>query len=242
MISILRELLDLLFPPLCHLCKTFIPACGMVHLCADCAGTIVPVSSPACTVCGVPFHVDEGIDHKCGNCIVNPKPFHSARGAVHFQGAARQLIHRLKYGHKVHLARPLGLLTAESLSRFAAENSADLIIPVPLHPRRLRQRGFNQAALLAHILGKKWQIPLSVNNFRRIRWTEPQICLSVEERIKNVRGAFEVKEPSLVKGKRILLCDDVYTTGSTVSECAKVLKQAGADEVFVVTVARAVME
>jgi ComF family protein len=195
-----------------------------------------------CTVCGVPFRTEQGIDHICGSCVTTSRPFVSARAAAYFDGPARDLIHRLKYGNKVHLSRPLGLMTARHLSAFAAESGAQLIVPVPLHPKRLRQRGFNQAVLLADFLTKNWHIPTSRNNLRRIRWTEPQIFLSGDERIRNVRGAFAVKYPELFQGKKILLVDDVYTTGSTVAECAKVLKGAGAGEVHVATVVRAVMD
>jgi ComF family protein len=237
----LRAFLDILFPPLCHVCKSFIPEAGALHLCSDCREKIVPVSSPLCTVCGIPFNTENGIDHVCGSCSVNPKPFVSARSAVCFLGPAQELIHRLKYGKKTHLARPLGFLTAGPLAPFAAETGVELIVPVPLHPRRLRERGFNQALLFAQILSKTFDVPLARNNLRRIRWTEPQINLSGDDRIKNVRGAFSVKNPERFKGKTILLVDDVYTTGSTAAECAKVLKLNGAGPVHVATVARAVL-
>jgi ComF family protein len=238
----LRGLLDILFPPLCHVCKCFIPDAGPIHLCRACSEKISPVCSPMCTVCGVPFRTEQGIDHVCSSCTVTSRPFVSARAAVLFDGPAQKLIHRLKYGNKVHLSRPLGLMTARYLSSFAAECGAELIVPVPLHPRRLRQRGFNQALLLADFLTKGWHIPTSRNNLRRIRWTEPQIHLSGDDRVKNVRDAFAVKDPVLFEGKRLLLVDDVYTTGSTVAECAKVLKRSGAGKIHVATVARAVMD
>ncbi len=168
------------------------------------------------------------------------RSFVSARAAVHFGGPAQELIHRLKYGKKGHLSRPLGLLTVHHLGGYLDETGVEMIVPVPLHPRRLRERGFNQAILLADFLSRSRRIPISRNNLRRIRWTEPQVNLSPEERMKNVRGAFAVRRPELFRDKKLLLFDDVYTTGSTVSECAKVLKRAGAGEVHVATVARAV--
>jgi ComF family protein len=180
------------------------------------------------------------MDHTCGECATVSRPFSAARAAVVFDGPVQELIHRLKYGKKTHIFRPLALLTSRHLTPFIAESGAELIIPVPLHRKRLRERGFNQSVLLAGVLAKSWHLPMSRNNLRRIRWTEPQISLSVADRTKNVRGAFAVKDPTQIKGKRILLVDDVYTTGSTVTECAKVLKNAGAKEVYVATVARAV--
>ncbi len=171
---------------------------------------------------------------------MDPPPFTSARGAFRFDGPIRELIHRLKYGKKVHLSAPLALLTAKTLAPYVAGSGAELLLPVPLHRKRLRDRGFNQSLLLARSLAKSWQLPLSRNNLQRLHWTEPQIHLSMTDRVKNVRGAFSVKDPAEFEGRRILLVDDVYTTGSTVTECAKVLRKAGAEEVHVVTVARAI--
>jgi ComF family protein len=171
--------------------------------------------------------------------VTHPR-YTAARAAVLFDGVARDLIHRFKYDRKVHLARALSLLTQETLAPFAASCGADLLIPVPLHRWRLRERGFNQAVLLGRPLAKAWNIPLVVDNLKRIRWTEPQVTLSASEREANVRGAFALADPAAVHGKKIILLDDVYTTGSTVAECSRVLRQAGTEAVYVVTVARAV--
>jgi len=113
------------------------------------------------------------------------------------------------------------------------------IVPVPLHTRRLRQRGFNQAVLLGEILSRQWGVPLQRNNLQRSRWTEPQVNLTASARAENVKGAFTLAAPAKIAGKRILLVDDVYTTGSTVKECSRVLMAAGAAAVAVITVARA---
>ncbi len=237
----LRVLLDTVFPPLCHVCKAFIPDAGKLHLCGACREKIVPLASPMCTVCGTPFHTEDGMDHVCGACALNPKPFDSARAAACFSGPLQELIHGFKYGKKSRLALPLGILTAEGLAPYLSASAAELIVPVPLHPRRLRSRGFNQALLIARFLSNNLGVPLSLNNLRRIRWTEPQINLSGDDRVKNVRGAFSVKDPVRIAGKSVLLVDDVYTTGSTVAECAKALKLNGASRVHVATVARAVL-
>jgi ComF family protein len=235
-----RALLDIFFPPLCLACKSFVPDSTEILLCAACREKIIPIQPPLCPVCGIPFHTEHGMNHDCGECATTHRPFTAARSAVVFDGPAKELIHRLKYGKKTHLSRPLALLTARRVAPFITESGAELVVPVPLHRKRLRQRGFNQSVLLAGALAKSWHLPMSRNNLRRTRWTEPQISLSVADRTKNVRGAFAVKDPTQIKGKRILLVDDVYTTGSTVTECAKVLKNIGAKEVYVATVARAV--
>jgi len=236
---VLKAFLDIIFPPRCHFCKMFIAAADEIHLCSKCMEECRVIDSPLCTRCGIPFVTDVGENHLCGACIDRPPRFTAARAAALFEGPVRELVHRLKYKGRVQLRRPLGLLAVRQLSTFAADSSADLIIPVPLHVKRLRQRGFNQAILLGEILAREWRLPLMRRNLMRIRWTEPQINLSAAERVANVRGAFSVREPELVRDKRVLLVDDVYTTGSTVAECTKVLLQAGAEEVFVVTIARA---
>ena len=238
---ILKALLDILFPPLCHGCREFIPDAGELHLCMDCRKTSPLLNSPCCPVCGMPFLTEGGIEHRCSDCISKPPPFAAARGAVLYAGAVRDLVHRFKYGGKVQHCRPLALLAAGHLAAFAKDCRADCIMPVPLHRKRLRQRGFNQAVLLGNILAKKWHLPHSRYNLRRIRWTEPQIQLTARERRENVAGAFAVRDASAIRSRRIILIDDVFTTGSTAAECARTLSGAGAEAVFVVTVARAMV-
>lgn len=236
---LLKALLDILFPPRCHCCKSYIPGQADIHICAECRDDFRAIVSPLCPVCGLPHAREDGIDHRCGPCLSGRRPFERARAAFGFDGPVQDLVHRFKYGKKAHLSRPLGLLASRSLEGFRNDASADLIVPVPLHDKRLRERGFNQSQLLGAVLAKQWGIPLSVDNLRRLRWTEPQTGLTAAERERNVRGAFGIARPERIDGKRILLVDDVYTTGSTVTECALALKRADAREVSVLTVARA---
>ncbi len=235
----LTALLDILFPPRCHACKAFIPDAGPIHLCAACRTACTMITSPLCTRCGMPFLTELGPDHLCGPCITEPPRFTAARAAALFEGPVRELIHRFKYNGRVQFCRPLSILALEHLRPFAEAASADLVIPVPLHSKRLRQRGFNQAVLLGRILAREWRVPFSVRILRRTRATLPQINLSAAERIANVRGAFGVTDPDFLQGKRVILVDDVLTTGSTVGECARMLIGAGAAGVHVVTIARA---
>jgi len=230
---------NLIFPPLCHCCREFIPDNREVKICDDCLETAVPLVSPLCSCCGRPFPDFCGADHLCGRCITAPPSFSIARGALLFAGTTRELIHQFKYGGKAMLRRPLALLAAGCLDSFAAGFCADLLVPVPLHTRRLRQRGFNQAVLLGEILSKRWEVPLQRNNLQRNRWTEPQVNLTAAARAENVKGAFSLAAPAKIAGKRILLVDDVYTTGSTVRECSRIMMAAGAAEIAVITVARA---
>lgn len=237
----LKALLDIFFPPLCHICKGHLADAGDIHVCAPCLDKLQFINSPLCTVCGVPFVTEGGADHPCGPCIIHPPPHTAARSALFFEGGVQQLIHHFKYEHNVRLRRPLGLLTARHLAGFVAEVKPDLLLPVPLHRKRLRWRGYNQAVLLGEILAREWGVPLQRDNLRRIRWTEPQTHLAAAERARNVRGAFAVRNRDVLAGKRVILVDDVFTTGSTVEECAATLQRAGVAAVYVVTVARATL-
>ena len=232
-----RALLDLLFPPLCHACRAFIPQAGELLICPDCLQKIPLLTSPLCTVCGVPFATESLLDHVCGCCLLHP-PLHLCRSAAVFAGPVQDLIHRFKSGGRVHLSEPLGVLTADHLAPFGREAAPDLIVPV--HRKRLRQRGYNQSQLIGAVLGKRWGIRQEVGNLRRVRWTEPQTGLHARDRVTNVAGAFEVGFPRHLEGKRVLLVDDVLTTGSTMRACAEALQEAGATAVFAVTVARGV--
>jgi ComF family protein len=151
-----------------------------------------------------------------------------------------EAIHAFKYGKRASLSHPLAALARQAFFRFWDTDTIDLLVPVPLHLKRLRERGFNQAHLLIRRWAKLDQIPSDGLVLSRTRWTEPQTALSPKERQKNIKGAFAVENPEKIKGQRIVLVDDVYTTGSTVNECARVLMAAGAETVDVLILARAV--
>lgn len=242
MLSIMRKLgnglLDLAVPPRCHLCHCFIPNAGPLHLCQSCRDSLPTCSSPCCSVCGRPFN-GAGTDHPCGVCLLHPPPWESARAALVYEGGCRDLVHAFKYHHRTHLRRPLALLTAELLAPFAAACRANLLIAVPLHPRRLRTRGFNQALLVAELLTAAWNLPLHRYALRRDRYTTTQTALSLHERAKNLVNAFSVPDYTAIQDKRIMLVDDVFTTGATLAECSRSLLRAGASAVCCVTVARA---
>ncbi|MBK5275357.1 MAG: ComF family protein [Desulfuromonadales bacterium] len=238
--AFLAAALDVVFPPLCHVCRACIPDAGELHICPACLERMPPIRAPLCVICGIPF-IGAGDSHTCGSCCTTHPRFDSARAALGYEGAARDLIHAFKYRNKTHLRRPLGLLMIRGLSEFILAGRHDLIMPVPLHRKKLSSRGFNQALLLSEILSHQLQIALDRHNLRRIRWTEPQVNLAAADRKANVKGAFAIHEPALVRGHRVLLVDDVLTTGSTVEECAGTVKGAGAAGVTVITVARALV-
>jgi len=164
--------------------------------------------------------------------------FAQARSFASYEGTLRLLIQRLKYDGYRPLAKPLGRFLAEAVQRLDPQ-SFDVLVPVPLHRRRERRRGFNQAALLAAHVSKAQKIPLAASDCVRVRDTPPQTGLRAAERRKNVAGAFHVPEPQRIRGKRVLLVDDVLTTGATAHACAQALRDAGAQGVWVATLARA---
>ena len=174
----------------------------------------------------------------CGFCRRNVFRFEQARSFGPYEGTLQTLIQRFKYDGLRPLARPLGKFLAEAARRLEA-HSWDLILPVPLHRRRQRQRGFNQAELLAAQVSKVLGVPMGSKDCVRIRDTRPQTGLRAAERRKNVTGAFHVPHPESVRTLRVLLLDDVLTTGATVNACAQALLEAGAQGVWVATLARA---
>jgi len=216
-------------------------------ICANCSGTYMTVESPICSTCGVVFESREGEDHNCGECLNAPKRFKIARSAGVYNKVLMAAIHCLKYKEKIQLARPLGVLLFMAFCRYWNKENINLIVPVPLHKRKFISRGFNTSFLFV----KEWGfitkaldgslpvIPVAEDVLVRKKWTEPQTGLGRKERLKNIKNAFGVRDSSKIEGKKILLVDDVYTTGATANECAKTLLRAGAVRVDVLTLARA---
>jgi ComF family protein len=228
---------DILFPPCCAACQARLPVPAVDRLCRDCLESIRLIEPPVCTVCGQPFHGPQDTGHMCGECIKNPPSFDTARSVLEFKGSVRTLIHRIKYNDDGYALRALSCLAMEYM--LPDHLKPDMVIPVPLHPKRLKKRGFNQSLRLARQIFP--HIPLRMDILTRTLNTKPQTELSMKERLRNVRNAFRAARPLPEGVETILLLDDVYTTGATVRACAKALKRAGAKEVHVFTVARTVM-
>ena len=212
-------------------------------VCACCAHRFAEVRSPLCPMCGAVFKSREGEDHICEACIRSPRRFHTARAAGIYKGTIRKLIHRLKYNGKIQLARPLGRVLHTAFSRFGDASAIDSVIPVPLHIRRFRERGFNQTYLLVRDWTRLSAQPrvryrILPRALVRHRPTLPQSGLGRKMRIQNVKNAFSLSRGTDVGGQRILLVDDIFTTGTTVEECARVLLKGGAERVDVLTLAR----
>jgi ComF family protein len=232
--SSLRALLDFFLPGFCLFCQAPVPPGSESLACPLCLREIALIPQPYCSCCGAPFRSAVGLAHLCHDCLTNPPPFSRARAVALYDGQVLEAIHRLKYQRQLIYARFLGQVLAASTAAHLVA-AADLLVPVPLHPRRLRQRGFNQALLLAQTFP---EVPLGRDILVRQRPTLPQVKLSPQERQTNVKGAFLVPDPAALAGKTVLLVDDVYTTGATVKECARALHRAGVGKVEVLTVAR----
>lgn len=232
-----RALLDLVYPRVCGSCENSV-ADGDGHLCWDCGAALSYITHPYCSICGDPVEgrVDE--EFVCYACAEKRPYFERARSAVRYRGVAQGLLRRFKYHRHVWVSEDLARLLGVCVEAHYAAVVFDAVIPVPLYPVRRRERGFNQAEVLAEILARGMRKPVIRKNLLRIRPTPTQTHLTARERALNVRGAFKVRRPDAIRGARLLLVDDVMTTGATVNECARILKEAGAGEVFVVTVAR----
>jgi ComF family protein len=239
-------LLDWLYPPRCRYCKESIVGQDEECFCPNCRRKIRLVSHPLCATCGRPFLDSSGDDHLCGACLIRDPYFALARAWACYpreesdEHPLREVVQRFKYGRKVSLGKPLGRWMARGCFAFFQGWPLDVVIPVPLHPKRLRWRGFNQSVILAREVGRLWGFPMDPWMLLRSRETPPQTELSEEERRRNVRRAFSLNPAKSVRGKNVLLVDDVYTSGATVNECSRTLVRAGAKEVRVLTLARTV--
>lgn len=228
--------LSLIYPPHCAMCATALDAGA--HLCTTCKNAARHIRPPFCKVCSQPF--DGAIDGEfaCANCGQRRFYFECAVTRYRSCGVVRELVHRFKYQREFHLRHPLSDWLAESLEDpRIARQTFDFFVPVPLHATRLREREFNQAQVLADLLSRRTGVPL-LDCLRRIRHTTTQTRFDRAERMENLLNAFQIRNNAVVQGRHLVLVDDVLTTGSTVDECARVLKNAGAESVRVVTVAR----
>ena len=243
--QLLRQLIDIIYPPRCATCGKFLsderPCSGgrARYFCQACYAGFREINSPLCPICSTPFFYGVDEDHVCEDCL-RKRPFYDATLAPYlYEGTLMEAIHQFKYGAKAFLADALGPLLAQFAQMHVRGSKDILCIPVPLHPKRLRERGFNQSLLLARHLADGLDTELDFLSLRRVKYTLPQTGLGREERRKNVRNAFRLEHPKAVKGKRVLLVDDVATTGNTLNACAGVLKRSGARKVLCLVLARA---
>jgi ComF family protein len=228
---------SLFYPAACVVCSRDVERTE--YLCENCRSRAPRIAAPFCAKCSEPFSGAITQTFSCANCGHRRLHFDSAVAAYRSRGLVRKLVHQFKYGQQRHLRHPLAEWLGETMNdpRLRVQGF-DLIVPVPLHPARERERGFNQATLLAELLARQIEVPLRAV-LERIRYTTTQTAYDRAERMENLHDAFRLRKNMNVRELHVLLIDDVLTTGSTLSECARVLKEAGAISVHAATAARA---
>ncbi len=236
--AVARRLIDLTLPPQCLACRA--PVAEIGTLCPACWSRLRLIERPYCERLGIPFAYDLGQGALSAEAIADPPPFDRARAVAVYDDVARRLVHGLKYRDRLELARWMANWMARAGGGLVG--AADVVVPVPLHRRRLWWRRYNQSALLAGVLAETAGKPVANDVLLRIRATAQQVGLTAEERDRNVRGAFRVTAEGKrrIAGRRVLLVDDVYTTGATVKAGTRALLRAGASAVDILTFARVV--
>ena len=233
----LRRCCDLLLPAACLLCGEALPVdAPAADFCPACQAGWPQPAPASCPVCAVAHHTLLLSHHHCEACLRQPPPFAQVHAVGPYAGTLQEAVQRFKYRGQLTLERPLGNRLVAAL-RAGHATRPQLVIPVPLHRERLRSRGYNQALQLARQIGRQFDVPVAADLLRRVRATEPQQGLDAAARHSNLRGAFAAAGP--VRGQRILLVDDVMTTGTTARECTAVLRSAGAAAVEVAVLGRA---
>lgn len=230
---LLRSLLDFALPPRCGGCGTIVDEVD--SFCAPCWASLEFLGTGGCSQCGLPLAATDA--QLCGACLARPPRLDRIRSAVAYGDISRSIAMRLKYGRKVALARTMSRFMHPLLGEIPPDA---VLVPVPLHRARLWTRGFNQSAIVARELSRLTGLPLAVDALRRVRSTPPLKGMSMHQRRRTVAGAFRAKRPAQLRGRTVILVDDVLTTGSTANACARVLKRAGASRVDLISWARVI--
>ncbi|HYK88619.1 MAG TPA: ComF family protein [Acidobacteriota bacterium] len=240
---IVDALLNLVFPESCFVCDAPVSRhqdCGVCDMCWGKALRL-RIQEPWCASCGLPFqNLGTGETHLCSDCILRPPPFSGARSFGYYAAELSRMVLYLKFRRRQNLVGLLAPLLTSTFFDSWQRSEFDVIVPVPLHPRRRRERGYNQAALLGRALARHVALPICENALLRVRYTVPQVGLTDPERLRNVHGAFRCRKQATVANQRVLLVDDVMTTGATLASAAEALLRGGALRVSAITVARAV--
>jgi ComF family protein len=233
--ALYRALVDVALPQLCAACRLPVEGSG---LCPACWSKLSFIARPYCERLGIPFQYDPGPRMLSMAAIADPPAYNRARAAVRFDEISRALVHALKYGDRLDLAPMMGRWIGHAGREILAE--ADALVPVPLHWRRQWARRFNQSAMLAAAVSGETGVPIATGALKRVKATVQQVGLSRTERASNIQGAFKVPDSGkpLVRGRRLVLIDDVLTSGATVEGCARALNRAGAANVDVLVFAR----
>lgn len=224
-----------LYPAKCRVCDGFLGVASVPYICADCWQDIQFLESPWCDICGTP-----GVNGLCDACAISPPRYGQLRAVALYQTTLQQAIHIFKFQKKKGFARHLIQLINAHIPADCDVATYDFILPIPIHKKRLRERGFNQATLLADGIAETTGVPVLTGTLVRKRHTVAQSSLDREARQQNIVGAFDVAEPDIIRGKRLLVIDDVFTTGATIREAVSELWTADPAEIDVLTLARTV--
>jgi ComF family protein len=233
----MQRLLDMLYPRNCMGCGRPSPD-TFRYICWDCWSGAMRVEAPFCGLCGDPVSGTVEHDYICYACSAETPAFDAARSAARYDGVVGEALRQLKYEKALWLARDLAELLIRCLKAEFAGQTFDYVVPVPLYHVRRRERGYNQSAVLASELARRIKCRKATRVLRRIRPTSSQTNLTAAQRLSNVQNAFQHGRGNRLVGRKVLLVDDVMTTGATVNACAKALKKGGAQSVHVLTVAR----
>lgn len=222
-------ILNTIFPLKCEVCRRQLPLVAEARICESCRGKILPIGDNFCRKCGKSLQI---VTDFCVDCQGNDTLYYeSIKAAGIYHGVLRETIHAFKYERRSCLGSALGDFMLSSFQRHFSLNSLDKLVPVPLHKKQYRQRQYNQSEILAKNLSRSTGIPVAADTLARIRETRPQFTLNKQERAHNIRNSFAVKNKAWLQEAKVLVIDDICTTGSTINECARILKQSGAKEV-----------
>lgn len=228
--------LNIIYPKRCLLCGTDLPHNDRLYACPTCWDSRETIGPLACTACALPLEYG---GERCPSCTGKKLPYRAAYASVRYRGVIQKYCHRIKFGRRAYLIDPLAELMCRTVREKNLCQCADAILPVPLHPARYRERGFNQSELLSRIIGGRFSVPVRTDILFRKKNTHPQFELSQERRLTNIRNAFEIHTPcARPLPKRVLLVDDICTTGGTFRECASTLKKAGVKDITCLALAR----
>lgn len=233
--NLTKMLLDIVYPKRCPICMELIPINQEERICETCIEELPYIQQPRCHKCSKPVSAEDEI--YCFDCIKSDHYYTKGWAVWLYERAVKDAMHRFKYNNNKNYGRILSKEVVTLYSREIYEANIDLIIPIPLYRKKEKKRGYNQAGVIATYIGKYTSIPCNHNCIIKKINTKAQKNLTDKERIANVKNIFKVTDENLIKGKNILLCDDIYTTGSTIDSCAKELLSCGAKEIYFITLA-----
>ena len=233
----IKFLIKFIFPSECYVCKKCIDTDG---LCEDCISKLEFITKPYCPTCGYPFefYMYDNDSNLCPSCIKKSFNFDMARSVAIYNEMAKNIILPFKHADRTEFANLIAKLMINNYDSFI--KSVDIILPIPIHLFRMIKRKYNQSSLIGNIIAKHYSKPIYYNVLNRIKNTASQGHLGIKERKQNLKNAFSIKHSDKIKDKIILLVDDVFTTGTTINECSKILKKYGAKKIFVITFARVI--